>query len=108
MTQPSRTRPLETDLCAWLGQESHPLHVLSLCAADLFMARLRLEKLAAELAAQEPPADPLEEHAPGDPITELRRVIHCVVADRLTPAIQDLYDFLLAPLSGGAEDLNRP
>jgi hypothetical protein len=91
---PERARPFRGTPDA----ESHPLHMLALYAGDLAMARLRLEELAARLVPEEGRTRLGEEHSAIDLPTEVRRVIHCVVQDHLTPAIDDLLSFLMHPL----------
>lgn len=100
MTKPNVTADPE---CAGLfrsiaGAQSSPFCLLVLCAGDLALARLRLQELADQLAAEERIAPLREEHAATDLPTETRRVIHCVVQDHLTPAIDDLLGFVLHPL----------
>ncbi|HYG62348.1 MAG TPA: hypothetical protein VEL74_07190 [Thermoanaerobaculia bacterium] len=103
MNVPPRPKPPSYDPCLWLGSDSHPFHALAQCAADLYLARLRIEKLATDLESHEFYTSRFEDHEATDPIAEMRRAIRCVVQDRLTPAIQELYDFILHPLDGPGE-----
>lgn len=99
---PARACPLR----GMPGAEPEPLCLLALYTGDLAMARLRLQELASRLASEERKASLREEHAATDLSTEARRVIQCVVQDRLTPAIDDLLSFLIHPVDEDPEEVS--
>lgn len=73
-------------------------YLLALYAGDMAMIRFRLEELVQRLASDEKTTGLLAEHTATDLAAETRRVIQCVIRDRLTPAIDDLLSFLVHPL----------